>query len=83
MPNLRLRTLDKAFETYIERLVGPMTYSKLAEKYKNKMKQDFDYGIKPMFKYILEQNRDLSVDLRGVSDNIPLRIEDETIHLNP
>jgi hypothetical protein len=75
-------SIDKAFETYIEGLVGPMTYSKLAEIHKKQMKRDFDYGIKPMFRCILEQNRNLCIDLPGVSDNIPLGIEDGTILLD-
>jgi hypothetical protein len=47
------------------------------------MKQDFDWGIKPLFQYNLEQNRKLTIDLRGVEDNIPQGINDETIALDP
>jgi hypothetical protein len=45
------------------------------------MRQDFDWGIKPIFQY--EQNRKLTIDLRGVEDNIPQGIEDGTIALKP
>lgn len=60
-----------------------MTYSNIDDKYRKAMKQNFDWGIKPMFQYNLEQNRKLSIDLHGVGDNIPQGIEDGTILLDP
>lgn len=47
------------------------------------MRLDFDWGIKHMFQHNLEQNRRLTIDLRGVEDNIPQGIEDGTITLKP
>jgi len=60
-----------------------MTYSNIADESKRAMRQDFDWGIKPLFQYNLEQNRKLTIDLRGVEDNIPQGINDETIALDP
>ncbi|KAF8531050.1 hypothetical protein BDD12DRAFT_903507 [Trichophaea hybrida] len=73
--------IDKAFETYIESLVGPKQYSAIPGRSKEKMKRNFDWGIKPMFQYNLDENPRLSVDLPGVRDNIPLGIDDGTIRL--
>ncbi|KAF8244520.1 actin-like ATPase domain-containing protein [Wilcoxina mikolae CBS 423.85] len=75
--------IDKSFEAYIERHVGRTQYNNIRDKNKRKMRQSFDWGIKPDFKYDLGQNRRLTIDLRGVPDDIDRGIEDGTIFLDP
>ncbi|KAF8243836.1 hypothetical protein K440DRAFT_605702 [Wilcoxina mikolae CBS 423.85] len=72
--------IDKAFETYIKTLVGPTQYNALRERDKIYMMTDFELGIKLLFQHNT-QNQHHVIDLRGVRDDIPNGIHDESITL--
>ncbi|KAF8253057.1 hypothetical protein K440DRAFT_274852 [Wilcoxina mikolae CBS 423.85] len=75
--------IDKAFERYIKTLVGPTQYSQLRERDKKYMMSDFELGIKPLFRYPSGRSEKHVIDLRGVRDDIPNGIHDESITLKP
>ncbi|KAF8538653.1 hypothetical protein BDD12DRAFT_910659 [Trichophaea hybrida] len=75
--------IDKAFEAYIERLVGLEQYRSIDPKHKSKMLSDFEILIKRSFRVKHEQKKTILVDLRGVEENKNNGIEDESIILKP
>ena len=77
----KFRHIDKAFETYIKNLVGPLQYDNLDARDKKNMMSDFELNVKRRFQYG-RRNERLAIDLRGVKDNVERGIEDETIMLN-
>jgi hypothetical protein len=72
--------LDRAFEDHIRGLLGD-EYNIIKEKDKVRMMSDFELAIKPSFRLNPDDNPKLMVDLRGVKENIPRGIEDESITL--
>lgn len=70
--------LDQAFERYIRTLVGDEQWARIRDKYKKKMMNKFEMGIKRAF---AGDNQKYSVDLEGVEDNPSEGIDDDTITL--
>ncbi|RSL54238.1 hypothetical protein CEP54_009995 [Fusarium duplospermum] len=73
--------LDEGFEKHIAMLVGECQYSKIKDIHKKKMMRTFESGVKRCFAY--GSNKEYSVELRGVEDNLTEGIEEETIILDP
>ncbi|KAI0517987.1 hypothetical protein F5B22DRAFT_654313 [Xylaria bambusicola] len=71
--------LDLAFERYITTIVGEEAYSYIKQVNKNKMLREFEFGVKRAFDGA--EDKDYSVDLKGVEDNIEEGIVDDTIPL--
>ncbi|KAI1123685.1 hypothetical protein F5Y10DRAFT_285795 [Nemania abortiva] len=71
--------LDMAFERYIMGLVGQEVYAGTKQANRNKMLQDFEFGVKRAFDG--SDNNDYSVDLKGIGDNEEEGIVDDTIPL--
>jgi len=67
----------------MRKLVGPSQYEKIDQRDKQIMMRYWEMGIKPVVEYNPKRNGHLTIDLRGVKDNIPQGIEDETITLKP
>ncbi|KAI0118627.1 hypothetical protein GGR51DRAFT_570436 [Nemania sp. FL0031] len=71
--------LDMAFEKYIISLVGQEVYAEIKQANKNKMLRDFEFGVKRAFDG--SNDKDYSVDLKGIHDNEEEGIIDDTIPL--
>ncbi|KAI1464857.1 uncharacterized protein F4812DRAFT_462181 [Daldinia caldariorum] len=71
--------LDLAFVKYIAALIGEKQYAKIKEVSKKKMLKEFEFGIKRSF--MGDDNKDYSVDLRGVEDNEEEGIVDDNVPL--
>ncbi|KAI1660440.1 hypothetical protein F4813DRAFT_400656 [Daldinia decipiens] len=71
--------LDLAFVKYIAALIGEKQYSQIKEVSKKKMLKEFEFGIKRSF--MGDDNKDYSVDLRGVEDNEDEGIVDDNVPL--
>ncbi|KAJ8131335.1 hypothetical protein O1611_g2287 [Lasiodiplodia mahajangana] len=71
--------LDMAFERYIIGLVGQEAYAGIKQANKNKMLRDFEFGVKRAFDG--SDDKDYSVDLKGIDDNEEEGIVDDTIPL--
>jgi hypothetical protein len=60
--------------------VGSAQYGELRDRDKKYMMQDFELGIKPLFRHNGQSGKHI-VDLRGVLDDVPNGIHDESIKL--
>lgn len=63
--------------------MGPTQYKNLDQRDKHDMMRRWEMGIKPIVEYNHKKTGRLTIDLRGVKDNIPQGINDETITLKP
>ena len=72
--------LDLAFESYIMTIVGKEEYLGIKERNRKLMILEFEQRVKRSFGRV--HDRQYSVDLRGVEDNVEHGIIDDTIKLN-
>jgi hypothetical protein len=72
--------LDAAFENHIKTIVGEAQYNSIRQKSRKLMLREFEEGVKRSF---TGNNRNFSVDLRGVEDNPAAGVIDDTITLKP
>lgn len=70
--------LDMAFEKHIKTVVGEGQYAGLRDKAKKKMMREFETAVKRSYS---GDNKDYSVDLQGVEDDVAEGINDDTITL--
>lgn len=70
--------VDMAFEKYLKSIVGESTYNGIREKHRKRMLSDFDVQVKRNFS---GEDKESSVELRGVGDHSEFGIFDDTIPL--
>ena len=72
--------VDVAFEKYLMSMIGESTYNNIKEKYRKKMLSAFDVQVKRNF---AGEDKEFSVELKGVGDNSELNAIDDIIPLKP
>jgi hypothetical protein len=72
--------IDMGFEKFVKFKVGEAEYGKISEKHRKRMMLDFDVQVKRSFGAQEQKNR--TVELRGVENNDREGIIDENILLS-